>query len=425
MIKVLIGDSSERIRDNLKRRLDAETAVGVCALVGGGEEAVQESLRVRPDVAVVDSALPGLDGLQVTEMLAQFAPGTGVILTALETENDLMRRAMLAGAREVLQKPFSGDELVSAIQRVHDFQERKRKSGAATTQATTGHGNGHANGGGDHGGPQGILVTVLAGKGGIGKSVVATNLATALAQRGDSRVALVDLSLQFGDVAALLDVTQPRTIADLAAHNAVADADVVADVLSRTATGLHVLPAPASPELADYVTTQHLRALLDELRRSHEIVIADTNTQLGEVTLEAVESSERIVLLTDYSVTGVKNTRLVMSVLGVLKVPEEKVLLVANNRDARTENSLARTQAESFLGAKIALEIPFDPAVVGAAVSRGAPVVTTAPESTVTVAIKQLAGLVAQGGPTAPAGVAAAPPAPAAKRQRRILGFAR
>lgn len=425
MIKVLIGDSSERIRDNLKRRLDAETAVGVCALVGGGEEAVQESLRVRPDVAVVDSALPGLDGLQVTEMLAQFAPGTGVILTALESENDLMRRAMLAGAREVLQKPFSGDELVSAIQRVHDFQERKRKSGAATTQATTGHGDGHGKGDGDHGGSQGILVTVLAGKGGIGKSVVATNLATALAQRGDSRVALVDLSLQFGDVAALLDVTQPRTIADLAAHNAVADADVVADVLSRTATGLHVLPAPASPELADYVTTQHLRALLDELRRSHEIVIADTNTQLGEVTLEAVESSERIVLLTDYSVTGVKNTRLVMSVLGVLKVPEDKVLLVANNRDARTENSLGRTQAESFLGSKIALEIPFDPAVVGAAVSRGAPVMTTAPESTVTVAIKQLADLVAQGGPAAPAGVAAAPPAPAVKRQRRILGFAR
>lgn len=424
MIKVLIGDSSERIRDNLKRRLDAETSVGVCALVGGGEEAVQESLRVRPDVAVVDSALPGLDGLQVTEMLAQFAPGTGVILTALESENDLMRRAMLAGAREVLQKPFSGDELVSAIQRVHEFQERKRKSGAATTIATPGNGNGNGHGGGDHGSPSGILVTVLAGKGGIGKSVIATNLAVALTQRGDSRVALVDLSLQFGDVAALLDVTQPRTIADLAAHNAVADPDVLADVLSTTATGLHVLPAPASPELADYVTTQHLRVLLDELRRSHEIVVADTNTQLGEVTLEAVESSERIVLLTDYSVTGVKNTRLVMSVLGVLKVPDEKVLLVANNRDARTENALARTQAESFLGAKIALEIPFDPAVVGAAVSRGAPVITTAPDSTVTEAIKQLADLIAQGGPTAPAGAVAAP-APAAKRQRRILGFAR
>ena len=130
------------------------------------------------------------------------------------------------------------------------------------------------------------------------------------------------------------------------------------------------------------------------------------------------------MLLTDYSVTGVKNTRLVMSVLGVLKVPDDKVLLVANNRDARTENTLARTQAESFLGSKIALEIPFDPAVVGAAVSRGAPVITIAPDSTVTGAFRQLADLIAQSGPAALAGAVAAP-APAAKRQRRILGFAR
>ena len=424
MIRVLVGDSSERIRDNLRRRLDNESTVKVCAMVGGGEEAVQESLRAHPDVAVVDSALPGLDGLQVTEMLAQFAPGTGVILTALESENDLMRRAMLAGAREVLQKPYSGDELVSAIQRVHDFQERKRKSGTASSPAQgSGNGNGHR-GGDSEGPPPGVLVTVLAGKGGIGKSVVATNLAVALAQRGAGRVAIVDLSLQFGDVAALLDVTAPRTIADLAAHNAVADADVVADVMSTTPSGVRVLPAPASPELADYVTTQHLRALLDELRRSNEIVVADTNTQLGEVTLEAVESSERIVLLTDYSVTGVKNTRLVMTVLGVLKVPDDKLLLVANNRDARTENALARTQAETFLGAKIALEIPFDPAVIGAAVSRGAPFITTAPDSEVTKAMKQLADVIAQGAPAVPAGAVAAP-APSPKRQRRILGFAR
>lgn len=422
MIRVLVGDASERIRENLRRRLELEQTTSVCALIASGEEAVQESLHWRPDVAVIDSALPGLDGLQVTEMLAQFAPSTGVILTALESENDLMRRAMLAGAREVLQKPFSGDELVSAIQRVHDFQERKRKSGAPASASP-----GDANGNGA-GAAHGTLVTVLAGKGGIGKTVIATNLAAALAEGGRHRVALIDLSLQFGDVAALLDVRAERTIADLAAHNAVADPEVVAEVLSSTPSGVRVLPAPPSPELADYVTTHHLRALTDELKRSHEIVVADTVSQLGEVTLEAVESSERIVLLTDYSVTGVKNTRLVMSVLGVLKVPDEKVLLVANNRDERTENSLARTQAENFLGTKIALEIPFDAVVVGGAVSRGTPFVTASPQSEVAKAMLQLASLVSNQDELEPAAAAAAKPAapaPAAKRPRRLLGFAR
>lgn len=421
MIRVLVGDGSERIRDNLRRRLEAQSETSVCALVDSGEQAVQESLHWHPDVAVVDSALPGMDGLQVTEMLAQFAPATGVILTALESENDLMRRAMLAGAREVLQKPFSGDELISAIVRVHDFQERKRKSGAATAHAA---GNGNA--ASADSAPQGNLVTVLAGKGGVGKTVIATNLAAALARGGQSRVAIIDLSLQFGDVAALLNITAERTIADLAAHNAVADAEVVQDVLSHTTSGVRVLPAPPSPELADYVTTAHLRALIDQLRRSHDIVIADTVSQLGEVTLEAVESSERIVLLTDYSVTGVKNTRLVMSVLGVLKVPDEKVLLVANNRDARSDNSLGKAQAETFLGAKIAVEVPFDADVVGAAVSRGAPFVTSAPNSDAARSLMQLADLITNGESAQPAGADAKPaPAAAAKKPRRLLGFAR
>lgn len=422
MIRVLIGDSSERVKNNLRHRLESEPGFSVVGTAASGEDVIQESLRLRPDVAVIDSALPGMDGLQVTEMLAQFAPATGVILMALESENDLFRRAMFAGAREVLQKPFSGTEMISSIERAHDFQERTRKSRAVATAAADHNGHDTASGAPAAGGR---LVTVLAGKGGVGKTVIATNLAVALATSGQGRVAVVDLSLQFGDVAALLDVTAQRTIADLAAHDAVADTEVVQEVLATTPSGLRVLPAPASPELADYVTTQHLRALLDELRRQHELVIADTTSQLGEVTLEAVEGSERVVLLTDYSVTGVKNTRLVMGVLGVLKVSEDRVLLVANHRDAPSENALTRAQAENFLGRAIALEIPFDAAVVGTTVSRGTPFVTTMPQSGVAQAVRQLADLIVNGGDAAPPPQEPAEAAPAAKRQRRRLSFAR
>ncbi|MBV8194992.1 MAG: response regulator [Candidatus Dormibacteraeota bacterium] len=418
MIRVLLADGSERIIANLTRRLSTEENITICGTAADGEGATQESLHLRPDVAVVDANLPGMDGIQVTEMLAQFVPDAGVILMSLDSETDLFRRAMLAGAREVLQKPFRGDELVSAIHRVNEFQERKRVSAAVAVESAQS--NGSVPAAAEAPPPEGRLFTVLSGKGGVGKTVVATNLAVALAGRADQRVALVDLSLQFGDVAALLDVKAQRTIADLAAHDAVADREVVQDVLATTPSGLHVLPAPTSPELADYVTTHHLRALLDELRRSHELVVADTTSQLGEVTLEAVESSERIVLLTDFSVTGVKNTRLLMTVLNVLKVTEERLVLVANNRDPRSENSLERAQAETFLHSRIALDIPYDPAVVGGSVSHGTPFVTSAPQSPAARAINQLADLLATRELTAASGGV-----PSRKRQRRLLGFAR
>lgn len=128
MIRVLVADKSARVLENVTRRLGEEGDLVVCAVAQDGDDALQEALRTRPDVAVVDAGLPGMDGIQTTEMLVQYLPRTGVILLSLEAENEAFRRAMLAGAREFLQKPFSGDDLVAAIRRVHAFEAPQVRS---------------------------------------------------------------------------------------------------------------------------------------------------------------------------------------------------------------------------------------------------------------------------------------------------------
>ena len=136
MIGVLLADSSERIVANLSRRLGLEEDMVVCGSAADGERAVQEALRLQPDVAVVDATLPVMNGVETTEMLAQYTPKCGVILMTMDSESDMYRRAMLAGAREVLHKPFKGDDLVAAIHRVHQFQARKvAATGAAAAAA--------------------------------------------------------------------------------------------------------------------------------------------------------------------------------------------------------------------------------------------------------------------------------------------------
>jgi pilus assembly protein CpaE len=418
VIAVLLADSSERIVSNLARRLAGEEDIAVCGSAADGERAVQETLRLQPDIAVVDAALPGMDGVQTTEMLAQYAPKTGVILMSMESESGVYRKAMLAGAREVLQKPFKGDDLVAAIRRVHDFQVRK----VAATQAAAAAAHPPAAASTDAGEPPptGRMITVVAGKGGVGKSVVATNLAVLVARVHPGRVVLVDLSLQFGDVAAMLNVTAERSIADLAAHDAVADREVIQQVLCDGPEGLKVLPAPSSPELADYVTTGHLRALLAELRRSFDFVIADATSQLSETTLEAVESSDRVLLVTDFSVTSVKNSRQLLSVAGVLRVDPARIMVVANHRDAPEEGQLDKSRIAAFLGIPLTVEIPHDPAAVGSAVDRGTPVVVSNPRSPVVAALEHLAELVTSDAPYA-IGVASTGGA-ARRRLRRFPG---
>jgi pilus assembly protein CpaE len=410
-----VADGSERIRANLLRRLAAEEDITVCGTAEDGEKALQEALHLVPDIAVLDAALTGLDGVQTTEMLAEYAPQAGVILMSMESGSELFRRAMLAGAREVLQKPFTGDDLVAAIHRVHAFQDRKRAAQSARQPA----GESPPIDAGQH--RDSRMITVVSGKGGVGKSIIATNLALILNRSRPGGVVLVDLSLQFGDVAALLAMTPDGGIAEFAAGDpATADPQSVRQALSAGPEGLVVVAAPPSPELADYVTTSHLRSLVAELRSSHDLVIADTTSQLSEITLEALENSDHIVLVTDFSVTSVKNTRSIMSVIGVLQVDPGRILVVANHRDAPLAGGMDRARIEDFLHHAIAAEIPHDAAGIGTSVSLGRPVAIGGHTTPATAALERLAAAVM--GNAGPAD--AAERQPGKKRSRRRLGFA-
>lgn len=417
MIRVLVADASERIRANLLRRLAAEEDITVCGTAEDGEQALQEALHLVPDIAVLDAGLSGLDGVQTTEMLAEYAPQAGVILMSMESGSELFRRAMLAGAREVLQKPFAGDDLVAAIHRVHAFQARKR---AAQAIHQPQHGGGPAAPDGARR-RDGRMITIVSGKGGVGKSIIATNLALVLNRPHPGSVVLVDLSLQFGDIAALLAMTPDGSIAEFAASDAgMADRHVIQQALSLGPQGLTVLAAPPSPELADYVTTAHLRSLVAELRSTFELVVADTTSQLSEITLEALENSDHIVLVTDFSVTSVKNTRLILSVIGVLQVDPERIVVVANHRDAPLSGGMDRARIEDFLRHPVAAEIPHDAAAIGGSVSSGVPVVIGGHSSPATAAFERLASAL-----TGDTKAESAAEQPGKKRSRRRLGFAR
>ena len=232
---------------------------------------------------------------------------------------------------------------------------------------------------------------MVGAKGGVGKSVIAVNCAVALAR--SHRVALVDCSLQFGDVGVLLDVSPERTISDLAANNAVADRDVIAEVMIDGPGGVRVLAAPSSPELADYVTTQHLRALIDELRHTYDCIVVDTAPHLGEISLDLVEMADKVVLVTDLSATSVKNARLLQSVMGVLKVDASRFMLVINHREAAGE--VARGYAEELLKTTASVEIPYDPGVVATSIGRGVPFTLAQPQSPVAMSVAALAEVLA------------------------------
>ncbi len=432
MIRVLIADESRQVTDNISRRLALEADLEVCGTAGDGESAVQKALWLKPDIAIVDAALPGMDGGQTTQMLAQALPGTGVIMMSMEAEDEAYRLALVAGAREFLQKPFKGDDLVAAVRRVQAFGERRVIATAATPAVAVAGAPAPAPLRPAEPGEEapaarvntrGLVVAVVSGKGGVGKTVVAINIAALLAQTHPGRVALVDLSLQFGDVGAALNLPTDRTITALLAENGTADADIVSQVLVPGPGRIQVLLAPTSPELADYVSAAHLTSLIQTLRSDFDFIVLDTPSYLTEVSIHAVELADHIVMVTDLSVTSVKNARLTRGVLESLGVDPTSVAVVANHREAAGE--LDRRGAETFLGARISVEIPFAAEVVANSIHNGVPFVISSPSAAPTAAVRAIVGSIdpvsQNGSDPASSGESSGKK----KRGRRKLGFSR
>lgn len=435
VITVLVADESRQIGDNIRRRLQSEHDMEVTVTVQDGESAVQEALRTRPRIAVIDTGLPAMDGVQTTEMLAQLLPDTGVIMMSMEAENDAYRRAMLAGAREFLQKPFKGDDLVAAVRRVLAFQARKAGRSdppppPLPTPSAPAAAAGRARAAAEPPAaspaaaarPRGAVTTLVSAKGGVGRSVVAANLAVLVAG-AEGGAAIVDLSLRYGDIGALLNLHPDRSIADALAAGVIADAEAFDLLLLRGPAGVRALLAPPSPELAEYVTPAHIRAILDRLVQDCAHVVVDTGVTLDDVTLSALDASQRVLLVTDLSVTGLKNARLLRGILQTLGVGEQRLVVVGNHRDGAGE--LDRAAAENFLGAPITVEIPHDPLGVAGSIARGMPLVLDGSAPAVAAALRTLAGLVAP--LSQPRGDA---PETAAsgdrkRRGRRVLGFSR
>jgi pilus assembly protein CpaE len=303
---------------------------------------------------------------------------------SVQGERDYLRRAMQAGAREFLFKPFSHDELVAAVRRVYQLEQKKTVAAPPQTAAAISVPAGPA---------LGEVFLVISGKGGVGKTIVASNLAVSLANETNARVALVDLDLQFGDVGVMFNVDHPRTITDLVDTVDAADSESINTVLADGPSGVKILLSPLSPELADLVTTDHIRTVMRELRKMFDYIVVDGSSHLAESTLEVIEMASKIVLVTSLTIPSIKTAKLSLKVLDSLDVQADDILLVVNRVDSHGDFN--REAIESNLRTNVAVQIPHDPQAVGVSVTRGVPFVQLQPEAEISRSMRELVGQLA------------------------------
>ena len=384
MIKVLIVDDIPETREHLSKLLGFEQEIDVAGTGASGEEAIRLAMELRPDVIVMDINMPEMDGIAASEIISQRLPMIPIIMMSVHGEAEHLRRAMLAGAREFLVKPFSSDEFSMSIKRVH---ERELVRQSQLQVVTPGDEADYAQPGGHR------VVAVFSPKGGSGRTTIATNLAVALHKETGARVCLVDANLQFGDVGVLLNLNpKNRSIID-AVDAGEPDSEIIESVLVHHSTGIRVLLGPPAPEAADLVTAVNLRKILEELKVHHDYVVVDLPSGLTDHSLGVMDFADDILVIAALEITTIKNVRLFLEVADQLEYDRAKIRLVINRSD--TAQGIRIGDVEASIRRPIDGSIVSDGRLAVLAVNRGVPFVVSHPEAALSRDVAKLARTVA------------------------------
>jgi pilus assembly protein CpaE len=323
--------------------------------------------------AVFGPSLSDPEVLALADQFQQGAPDVSVLLIREQESGDLLRAALRRGVKDVLPATVDEDALYASASRALEMARTLRGRINATTGAPEP----------DQAGEPGKVITVFSSKGGNGKTFLATNLAFALAQTG-GEVVLVDLDLQFGDVAIMLQLFPAHTI-HTAAQTPDLDSMALKSFLTHHRSGIWTLVAPTEPTAAEAISPATINKMLRLLSEDFDYVVVDTPPAFSEQVLAAFDESDAIAMVASLDVPSIKNLKIALQTLELLRFPRNKIRVVLNRADSKVGLRLA--DVEKILGTPIDVTIPSSRSVP-LSVNRGNPIILEEPKNAVSEAIR-------------------------------------
>jgi pilus assembly protein CpaE len=350
----------EKLREALAQQPGIEV-VGHCEQPGAAAAPLQGGHLDCVLHATSSSTLPAHEIASIREFTR-----VPLLLIASGEASALLDEALGADVTDVLLLPALTENVVFAIRKATHAPRRAAANGRR----------------------EGRIITVFSPKGGTGKTVIATNLAAALAKAEARRTLLLDLDLQFGDAAIMLGVEPEKTIFDLVNAPGELDPEKLAGYTTKHKSGLEVLPAPLRPEDAELVTEAKLGRLIEVARACYDVIVVDTSPFFHGPMLATLDRTDELKLICSLDVPTLKNVRLALGTLEMLSFPQGRIRVVLNRANSKV--GMKQREVEAALEQKIAYEVPSDRAVP-LSVNKGAPAVLSEPGSDFARAVNTMA----------------------------------
>ena len=365
-IRTLLAVDTGLDSRELTELLPTGESVRLAGVVEGLDESWKTLQETPVDLLIVaclgysDRTLFLIDGARKQD------PSLPVLVLSQGSPNGFVRRVFESGADDILTLPQTSEQLGFAIQKL--FARRTQTTGVGGIDLAR-------------------LVCVLGPKGGTGKTLTSTNLAVGLAEAG-KQVALIDLDLQFGDVALTMGLAPETTIYDLALSGGTLDVTKLNDFLAKHESGVRALLAPSRPDQASTVTVELLREVYSIARLHYDYVIVDTPPGFTAEVIASIDSSTDLIMVGMLDSLSLKNTKLGLETLELMGYRADKIYLLLNR--AQSKVGITTSDVVTVLGREPDVFVPSD-REIPRTINEGTPIIMAKPQSEAADAFRGLA----------------------------------
>jgi pilus assembly protein CpaE len=375
-IRIIVITSPDQLDQEWIGQVAHEPDIEHVDRVGSLSAGINLAKQNRPDIVILDRE-PDQTEQAIREIFTS-VPGTLCIALATAPDVATLRRLVGAGARDVIGRPVNHAELMHTLRFLIEAELDRRVQTVPTAAAPAR--------------TRGKLVVVAAPKGGVGSTMIATNLAVALRRVGGGRVALADFDLQFGDIAVHLNLVPRHTLQDLLPRHDEIDDAMLGRVLQSHDSGISVLLAPDSPAFAGNVELEQIDAVLDALTERFSFVICDTWTLIDEIAERLMERADELLIVATPEVPALRNARTFLEHLRDQNLASGRLTFVLNRFPSI--NGVSLQDVEKHLRHPVGATLPSEGKFVTDSANRGVPVVTAYPKSWVAQSLLKLAAYV-------------------------------
>ncbi|WP_258802872.1 AAA family ATPase [Pseudarthrobacter sp. NS4] len=367
-----VRDFEGRIRQAVAGALHGELQTLSPEVMSGGPDHVLQQLHgAPPEVLILGPGVGPADALKLATVFDLQYPEVSLLLVA-DPSPDLVLQAMHAGIRDVVTPEIVVNDLRILLERAC-LAAASRRRGMAPAQ--------------DSGQERGRVIAVMSPKGGVGKTTVATNLAIGLGKVAPMSVVIVDLDLQFGDVASGLLLEPEHSITDAVHGTAAQDSMVLKAFLTVHSAGIYALCAPRTPAESDYITADHVTRLINQLASEFKYVVVDTAPGLGEHVLATLELATDGVWVCGMDVPSVRGLRKCFGVLKELQLLPQGRHTVLNFADRKS--GLSVQDVEATIGVPVDTIVPRS-RTLPFSTNRGVPVLQASSRDSASKGLKKL-----------------------------------